>query len=985
MARFARISAIDNDSFVSSTAAETVSAYSATTIYILEERVRDATNHRIYVSLVGGTPATITFENVGNTVEWTAHGLAAGDTVAFEGADLALGVSENVLYYVISPTTNNFKISTTEGGAEVNFSDNGTGTQTATPHPNLGYALTDDTKWADAGPDNGRAMFDTASTVRTEFTGGTGTVVVEPDQRIDELALLDMVGVSSVLVRLHTTGASRTNLAIRSKEFDNASWTKTNVTVTADNARSPYNTITTDRLTETTANAEHYASMASASNITGSASVAVSVYAMAGTRRWLVLSTVDQAGTVRSSYFDLETGVTGTAGSGHTISIEETGVVGWYRCIVLTTQSASTGSFSMRVGMASADGVKSYTGDTANNLYVWGAQMEVGSAATPFIPTTTAEVASTEYVRYEWTYDQTDTTFEDWYSGLFTETRLHPDLWVNDLPPYASATLTVTFTGDGDMEVCYMTVGLSKEIGGMQYGAQAELNDRTSYVENDYGTIVATPRPYSQTVDGRLFIETEKADSINRLLASYRGVLGMWDLVSDPELGGEYRIVRVLGYIKRLTHVYTHPSHNEYALTVQGLVTNSTPGEITGVEGSPTWNPGATKDGGGLDPTEYTVSTDTSLAGNSTEAVTTEYAVKGYVDAAVGNTQPLDADLTALAALSSTGLVTRTGTATFATRTLTGPAAGITVTNGNGVSGNPTLALGNDLAALEALSGTNTMYYRSGADTWSAVTVSTGLSFSGGTLIATGAGSSPSTLAGQFYGSGGELQRTFGTRHIKFMQAAGSTTLSSIGINDSIIGGSTFGALATTNLRTRMNRIRYQTSASAGTQAGVGEDISTSSICITTGFYALWRWSHGLIANSGYRSFIGFADSDSPGNVNPSTLTSILGFGSDAGQSNYQFFHNDGSGTATAVDLGANFPAATNDVVYEGRIYVAPGGSTVYYSLQRFDSAQFVEGSVTTDLPAAGQFLRNLVWVNNGAIANNANIELSSFYAEAPF
>lgn len=39
-----------------------------------------------------------------------------------------------------------------------------------------------------------------------------------------------------------------------------------------------------------------------------------------------------------------------------------------------------------------------------------------------------------------------------------------------------------------------------------------------------------------------------------------------------------------------------------------------------------------------------------------------------------------------------------------------------------------------DLAALAALSGTNTIYYRSAANTWSAVTIGSNLTFSGGTL-----------------------------------------------------------------------------------------------------------------------------------------------------------------------------------------------------------------------------------------------------------
>lgn len=52
--------------------------------------------------------------------------------------------------------------------------------------------------------------------------------------------------------------------------------------------------------------------------------------------------------------------------------------------------------------------------------------------------------------------------------------------------------------------------------------------------------------------------------------------------------------------------------------------------------------------------------------------------------------QPLDADLTALAALSSTGIVTRTAADTYTTRTITATSP-ISISNDNGVSGNPSI------------------------------------------------------------------------------------------------------------------------------------------------------------------------------------------------------------------------------------------------------------------------------------------------------
>lgn len=75
------------------------------------------------------------------------------------------------------------------------------------------------------------------------------------------------------------------------------------------------------------------------------------------------------------------------------------------------------------------------------------------------------------------------------------------------------------------------------------------------------------------------------------------------------------------------------------------------------------------------------------------EAGTDFYSISA-ADAAF---QPIDGDLTALAALSSTGLAARTASNTWVERTLTGTASEISVANGNGVSGNPTLSLPSSL------------------------------------------------------------------------------------------------------------------------------------------------------------------------------------------------------------------------------------------------------------------------------------------------
>lgn len=73
----------------------------------------------------------------------------------------------------------------------------------------------------------------------------------------------------------------------------------------------------------------------------------------------------------------------------------------------------------------------------------------------------------------------------------------------------------------------------------------------------------------------------------------------------------------------------------------------------------------------------------------------------------LGNYQPIDSDLTAIAALASTGFISRTGTGTMAVRTVTA-GTGIGVSNGDGVSGGPVISVDTTSAFTPTWSGLHT-------------------------------------------------------------------------------------------------------------------------------------------------------------------------------------------------------------------------------------------------------------------------------------
>ncbi len=81
--------------------------------------------------------------------------------------------------------------------------------------------------------------------------------------------------------------------------------------------------------------------------------------------------------------------------------------------------------------------------------------------------------------------------------------------------------------------------------------------------------------------------------------------------------------------------------------------------------------------------------------------------------------QPKDSTLTALAAYNTNGILTQTATDTFTGRTITGTSNVITVTNGDGVSGNPTLTISASYVGQSSITTLGTIT----TGTWTGTTI----------------------------------------------------------------------------------------------------------------------------------------------------------------------------------------------------------------------------------------------------------------------
>jgi hypothetical protein len=172
----------------------------------------------------------------------------------------------------------------------------------------------------------------------------------------------------------------RTNLLTYSEQFDNAAWTKGNLSITANATTAPDATTTADKLVENTALAEHLVVQSGL----GTGSKTVSVYFKAAERTKAYIYFFNATDGVVVSYFDLSSG---TVLSGAGVITPVGG--GWYRCSLSRTATASDGVY---FGPCINSGSTSYTGDGTSGIYIWGAQLEAGAFATSYIPTVASQV-----------------------------------------------------------------------------------------------------------------------------------------------------------------------------------------------------------------------------------------------------------------------------------------------------------------------------------------------------------------------------------------------------------------------------------------------------------------------------------------------------------------------------------------------------------------------------------------------------------------
>lgn len=240
------------------------------------------------------------------------------------------------------------------------------------------------------------------------------------------------------------------------------------------------------------------------------------------------------------------------------------------------------------------------------------------------------------------------------------------------------------------------------------------------------------------------------------------------------------------------------------------------------------------------------------------------------------------------------------------------------------------------------------------------------------------------------------LQPFFGRNKVSMVSYAGNNAVAA-GISTfsmaspSTNGTQTARTVATTNLLSSMKRMGYVSTATAASRAGISgvAQYHRGAAPQMGGFFAVFRFGCSDAATvAGARTMVGLVSNGAAITLEPTSATNCVFVGTGSADATFSIFHNDGTGTATKIPLGTDFPDHTLGTdVYELALFCAPNGTQIEWEVTRLNRPDIAPatGVITTKLPVNTVLMFPYVQRTNNETLLSVGMDIVGLYFETDY
>jgi hypothetical protein len=388
------------------------------------------------------------------------------------------------------------------------------------------------TWWLDHGATNRWAMFDQVNSTQSVATNSINAIIALPSL-CDTLALSNMRA-AQVYITARRVNAVNRNLLTYAEQFDNAIWIKqASVTVTANAVTAPDGSVTGDQVnwSSAAAGAGIYQSGIAITGAANTKSVWVKAAVAGGT-----IELCDQVATVAIKTVTLTTR--------------------WQR----VTLSDIAGSQPANGGLWLRK-----TASSPTLIYVWGAQLELAAAVTPYQKVDSAY--SGMEALYVQDFNLVDNSYiTDYRHYFFDPLTYASELILNDLPLYQNVQLTIIATlAGGTVKIGTAVIGLAKYLGVTIYGAEAGILNYSQATTDAYGNTNFVKRTNSKLLKFKIICDNAQKDSV------YSYLTGLLDTPAVFQGTGGYSSTWAYGFYSDFIVAHDYVGKSTVSLEVKGL------------------------------------------------------------------------------------------------------------------------------------------------------------------------------------------------------------------------------------------------------------------------------------------------------------------------------------------------------------------------------------------------------------------------------